>query len=218
MLLGANVVVFALIWLTGRYTSPILQNFALIPVARPFPDGHGGAVIVDGVSEGAYYQLLTSMFTHVQIWHIGFNMLALYWLGPQLEVLLGRLRYAGLYLVSGLAGSVAVFCLAAPFSWTIGASGAIFGLMGALLVVAIKVRGNVQALVGLIVVNVVITFAGSSFISWQGHLGGLVGGTLLGSVLVYAPRQRRSLWQGAGFAVVTVLLAAATLARTAALT
>ena len=80
------------------------------------------------------------MFTHVEIWHIGFNMLALYVLGPAARAAIGRTRFLALYLLSGLAGSATVLWLSAPHSQTLGASGAIFGLMGALLVVAIKVR------------------------------------------------------------------------------
>ena len=94
--------------------------------------------------------------------------------------------------MSGLVGSAAVYWLSAPNSITIGASGAIFGLMGALLVVAVKVKGDVQSLLTLVAINVVITVLGSSFISWQGHLGGFVGGLVIGAVLVYAPRERRT--------------------------
>ena len=70
---------------------------------------------------------------------------------------------------------------------TLGASGAIFGLMGALLVVGLKVRANVQQLLFWIGLNVVFTVTASSFISWQGHFGGLVGGALLAALVVYAP-------------------------------
>ena len=90
--------------------------------------------------------------------------------------MLGRVRFLALYLLSGLVGSAAVFWLSDPSSVTVGASGAIFGLMAALLVVAVKVRGDVQGLLVLVAVNVVITVFGAGFISWQGHLGGFVGG------------------------------------------
>ena len=68
-----------------------------------------GGTWIPGVADGAYYQLVTSMFTHVQLWHIGFNMFALYALGPQLELVVGRARFIALYFLSGLAGSALVY-------------------------------------------------------------------------------------------------------------
>jgi membrane associated rhomboid family serine protease len=173
---------------------------------------------VPGVADGAYWQLLTSAFTHVEIWHIGFNMLALYILGPQLEMILGRARFLALYLISALVGSTFVYWLGGEHTPTVGASGAIFGLMAALLVVAIKARGDVQGLLVLVAVNVAITVFGRGFISWQGHLGGFVGGLLLACALVYAPRSRRTAWQVAGLSFVTAVTVAAVVVRTLALT
>ena len=157
------------------------------------------------------------MFTHVQLWHIAFNMLALYVLGPQLESLLGRWRFLALYLLSGLFGSLVVYWLASPFSVTVGASGALFGLMAALLIVAIKSRRDVQSLLTLVLINVVITVIGAGFISWQGHLGGFVGGLLLGGALVYAPRRGRTAWQVAGVVLVAAVIVLGVVARTLAL-
>jgi membrane associated rhomboid family serine protease len=173
----------------------------------------GSLVTVTGVTDGAWWQPLTSMFTHVEVFHIGFNMLVLWTLGPQLELAVGRLRFLAVYLVSGLAGSAVVLWLAAPHSATLGASGAIFGLLGALLVIAVKVRGDVRGIATWIAVNLVLTFVLPLNISWQGHLGGLVGGILLGAVLVYAPRARRSMWQAAGVAAVSALVVAASVLR-----
>ena len=147
-----------------------------------------------GVADGAYWQLLTSAFTHVEVWHIGFNMLALWVLGPQLELAIGRSRFLALYLLSALAGSALVYWLADPAGSTLGASGAVFGLMGALLVLAVKVRGDVRGILTWVGINAVITFLFPN-ISWQGHLGGFLGGVLIAALLVYAPRQRRTAWQ-----------------------
>jgi membrane associated rhomboid family serine protease len=216
-LIGLNVLVFLMISATGGGDGWLLPNLALIPVGAVYlVDGQ--PTLVEGISDGAVWQLLTAMFTHVQLWHIGFNMLALYILGPQLELLLGRLRFAALYLFSGLVGSAVVYWLAAPFSVTVGASGAIFGLMAALLIVAIRVRGDVQGLLTLVAINVAITIFGASFISWQGHLGGFVGGLLLAAALVYAPKRGRSLWQAAGVGLVALLVVGVVVARTLALT
>jgi membrane associated rhomboid family serine protease len=154
------------------------------------------------------------MFTHVEVLHIGFNMLALWILGPQLELVLGRVRFVVLYLLSGLVGSAAVYCLSDPTNPTLGASGAIFGLMAALLVVALKARADVSQLMVWIGINAALTFF-SSGISWQGHVGGFLGGLVLAAILVYAPRQNRNTWQLAGFAGVAILVALVFALRTA---
>jgi membrane associated rhomboid family serine protease len=173
-----------------------------------------GTAWFDGVADGAGWQLVTSMFTHVEVIHIAFNMLALWILGPQLELAIGRVRFLALYLLSGLAGSVCVYWLSDPQTATLGASGAVFGLMAGLLVVAFKVRGNVQSILMWIGLNAVITVFGRGFISWQGHLGGFVGGLLLALVIVYAPRNRRVFWQVSGLCAIGAVLAALVLVRT----
>jgi len=216
-LVGVNLLVFVLILATGGSNGTLLPRFALIPLGSVYLV-NGQPQFVDGVADGAYWQLLTSMFTHVELWHIGFNMLALYVLGPQLEAILGRSRYLALYLLSGLVGSATVYWLAPEHSVTVGASGALFGLMAALLVVAVKVRGDVQGLLVLVAVNAAITAFGHGFISWQGHLGGFVGGVVLALVLVYAPRAHRTAWQVTGMTVVGVGIVASVVLRTLMLT
>jgi membrane associated rhomboid family serine protease len=206
ILIGINLLVFVLVVATGGSNGSLLPRLALIPVGGIYLV-NGQPTFVDGVANGAYWQLLTSMFTHVQIWHIGFNMLALYVLGPQLEALLGRVRFITLFLLS-----------AGEHSPTIGASGALFGLMAALLVVALRAKGDVQSLMWLVAINVVITVLGAGYISWQGHLGGFVGGLVLGVILVYAPKRRRTLWQVLGCSMVAALIVIAVVARTAVLT
>jgi membrane associated rhomboid family serine protease len=234
ILIGINALVWVLIVSTGGAGSAWIARLALLPVGRcELADGSGRflpgfgeaqcAVSPDrltwfpGVADGAPWQLLTSMFTHVDIWHIGFNMLALWFLGPQLEAAIGRTRFLALYLLSGLSGSVLVYLLTPVHTPTLGASGAIFGLMGALLMIAIKVRADPRQLLMWIGLNFVITVLGRGFISWQGHLGGFVGGVLIAALLVYAPRQGRTVWQLLGLVVLAVLLAVVIVARTAAL-
>jgi membrane associated rhomboid family serine protease len=173
---------------------------------------------VTGVAEGAYWQPLTAMFTHVEIWHIGFNMLALWFLGPQLEAAIGRARFLGLYLLAGLCGSAVVYWFAPLNSLTVGASGAIFGLMGGLLVIGLKVKADLSQLLIWIGLNFLITVLGRGFISWQGHLGGFLGGALVAAIIAYAPRRHRRMWQGLGFGVLAVALVAAYVVRTAVLT
>ena len=230
-LIGINLAVWMLILGTGGATSKWVDRLSLIPNGQ-CSAGRGGyypgitdpttcrtavnGTWFDGVATGAPWQLLTSMFTHVEVFHIGFNMLALWILGPQLEMVLGRARYLGLYLLSGLVGSVAVYWLSGQATPTLGASGAIFGLMGALLVLAYKVRADLSQLLTWIGLNAALTFFGSG-ISWQGHLGGFIGGVALAGVIAYAPRERRTAWQAAGFGAVALLVVVAILARTAAL-
>ena len=210
VLIAINAVVWILILVTGGGRSRLVGLLALRPSSLV-----GGQAVpgYHSVASGDYWQLLTSMFTHIQLTHIGFNMLALYVLGPGLEAAVGRTRFLALYLVSGLAGSASVMWFSTPYGLTLGASGAIFGLMGALLVVAVKVHGDVRGILTWIAINFVITFVFSSYISWQGHLGGFVAGVLLGGVLAYAPRARRTAWQTAGVAGVAVLVAVATVTR-----
>ncbi len=227
VLIALNAAVWIAIIATGAGDSRLVDWLALSPRGFCFSQGLGfgpatglscanGGELYPGVSDGAYWQLVTSMFTHVQLWHIGFNMFALYALGPQLELAVGRARFLALYFLSGLAGSALVF-------WgdrgALGASGAIFGLMGALLIVAIKVRGDVRGILTWIGINFVITFVFVNSISWEGHLGGFLGGTAIGVVLVYTPRgPRRTTLQVAGLAVIAAVVLLAIAARTATIT
>ena len=213
-LIGLNLLVFLAIQATGGRQSRLLAELGLMPTGGAFLDAQGVPYYAEGVSDGAPWQLVTSMFTHLEVWHVFFNLMALYLLGPQLEHLLGRARFTLLYLMSGLVGSVTVYWLAAPSSMTIGASGAIFGLMGALLVVARKVGADTSALLALLGINTVITVLGAQYISWQGHLGGFVGGLVIAAALVYAPRTRRTAWQALWLSVVGVALVVLTLVRT----
>ena len=148
------------------------------------------------VAEGELYRLVTSAFVHYGVMHLLFNMWALFVVGPPLEMWLGRLRFAGLYALSGLGGSVLVYLLAPLNASTAGASAAVFGLFGATFVVAKRLHLNVGWVVALIGINLVFTFAAPG-ISWQGHVGGLVTGALVALGYVYAPREHRNLVQAA---------------------
>jgi membrane associated rhomboid family serine protease len=135
------------------------------------------------VAHGDWWRLVTSMFLHASILHIGFNMAALYFIGTPVELYLGRARYIGLYLVSGLAGSAGAL-IQSPSVPTLGASGAIFGILGAMLIIEWQATGRLagQAMTW-IVINLVISFSIPG-ISWGGHVGGLIGGILI--TLAYA--------------------------------
>lgn len=139
------------------------------------------------VADGDYYRLVTSAFLHYGLLHIGFNMWALYVLGPPLEQHLGRVRFAALYGLSALGGSVLVYLFSPLNAATAGASGAIFGLFGATFVAAKRLNLDVRWLVTLIAINLVLTFTIPG-ISWQGHLGGLLTGALVALIYVRVPQ------------------------------
>ena len=137
-----------------------------------------GALFGPLVAHGDWWRLVTAGFLHAGILHLGMNMLILWLIGSPLEEMLGRGRYVLLCFVSLLAGSTGAL-LQAPLVPTVGASGAIFGLFGALLVLEYFATGQIvggQAF-GLIVINLIFSFTFSN-ISWGGHIGGLVGGIL----------------------------------------
>jgi membrane associated rhomboid family serine protease len=129
------------------------------------------------VGQGDWWRLITAAFLHGSVLHIAFNMLALWWFGGPVEEYLGRTRFVLLYLVSGLAGSAGAL-LQAPTTPTVGASGAIFGILGAMLILEWQMTGRLGGnAMSLIILNLLISFAVPN-ISWGGHVGGLVGGIL----------------------------------------
>jgi membrane associated rhomboid family serine protease len=161
--------------------------------------------------------MVTSMFTHQEIWHIAFNMLSLWWLGGPLEAALGRARYLALYFISGLAGSALAYLLASPTTATLGASGAIFGLFGATAVLMRRLNYDMRPIIALLVINLIFTFSPGFNISWQAHIGGLVAGVVVGYAMVHAPRERRSIVQYGTCALVLGVVVLMTVLRTAQL-
>jgi membrane associated rhomboid family serine protease len=172
----------------------------------------GGKVITDGALIGAaidlngdWYRLVTAMFLHGSMIHLAFNMAALYWLGTVVEQALGTWRFLLIYFVSGIAGSAGALLLSTQFQPTVGASGAIYGILGALLVLEYLTTGSFagQAM-GLIVLNLVITLTIPN-ISLGGHLGGLVGGIAATFVLMKFRNHRQRLLGPALVVLVGVL-------------
>jgi len=144
--------------------------------------------------------------------HIAFNMYALYLFGPFAEKALGTVRFIAAYLTAALASSVFVYWLEKPEVATIGASGAVFGLFGLVLLLLLKAKQDVTTLIILLAINAVISLQGN--ISWQGHLGGFVAGCVLGAAFAYAPRDRKQLVQLIVFGVVWVAMIVAVIIRT----
>jgi len=170
----------------------------LVTVAQGSGIGNpGGALFEDmwltgvQVGGGDWYRLVTAMFLHASILHIAFNMLALWWFGTAVEEALGAWRYVVLYFVSGIVGSVGALLFSSPLAVTVGASGAIFGIMGSLLILQYRATGTLAGpVLTVIVLNLAFTFAIPG-ISKGGHIGGLVGGIL--TTLAFDEARRRRL-------------------------
>jgi membrane associated rhomboid family serine protease len=129
------------------------------------------------VADGDWWRLITAAFLHASMLHIIFNMLALWWIGGPLEAAIGHWRFLVIYGVAGLAGSAGAL-VATPQAVTVGASGAIFGLLGAMLVIQWQQTGTIAGpALTLVLINLAITFAVPN-ISYGGHIGGLIGGAL----------------------------------------
>ncbi|QTE29517.1 rhomboid family intramembrane serine protease [Pengzhenrongella sicca] len=168
-------------------------------------------------------RFISSAFLHSEgnILHLGFNMYALYLVGPYLEHTLGRWRFVALYLLAAVGGSVGVLLLASPvvtatsFAWVsgvVGASGAVFGMFGAILVVLRRLGGDARQIVVLIGINAVLGFVVPG-IAWQAHLGGLVTGLALGAAYAYSSRERRDLVAVVATVAMAVLLVGLALAK-----
>lgn len=160
------------------------------------------------------WRMVTVAFLHSpsQVFHIVFNMLALWLTGSYLEPLLGRARFVAFYLLAAFGGSVFLLVLADPenqrqwYGGAVGASGAVFGLFAALFVVNRRLRMDTAGIAVMIGINAAIGFVPGYNIAWQGHLGGLVTGLVAGAILAYAPRERRTLVQVCGLVAVLVVL------------
>ncbi|WP_181019637.1 rhomboid family intramembrane serine protease [Nonomuraea typhae] len=196
-LLAINLLVYGAQYLVG---TSVTATLAMWPA---------GVVLGD-----QYYRLITAAFVHGGVFHILFNSWALFVLGPNLERAFGHVRFIALYLISALGGSTLGLWLDAPNTFTVGASGAIFGLFGAIFVVGRRLNMDVRGIAVLIVINLVITFLPGFNISWTGHVGGLITGSALAAALAYAPRKNRTAMQVAAVVGALVILGALVLLRT----
>ena len=183
------------------------------------PSLTGRFAFVPAYGEVEPYRFLSAAFLHGPIFHIGFNMYALWVVGSYLEPLLGRLRFGALYLVSAIGGSVGSLLLATPAiapnaGWlvpSVGASGAVFGLFGALLVLNRHLGRPTGGIWVILVINAAIGFTPG--IAWQAHLGGFVTGLACSLMLVATSGQPRRRWQVPLLAGVLVLLVAAAVVK-----
>jgi membrane associated rhomboid family serine protease len=169
-LIVANVIIFLL----QQADPSITTRYGLVPLL---------------VEQGQYERLITAAFLHANLLHLATNMLTLYIVGAPLERVLRTGRYLAVYLLSALGGSLLSLWLSPQFSIGVGASGAIFGLFGALLILRRQVGAEAGGLLVLIGLNLVISFAVPN-ISWQAHIGGLVTGVLVALALQATGRVR----------------------------
>ncbi|MBC8093881.1 MAG: rhomboid family intramembrane serine protease, partial [Pseudonocardia sp.] len=172
VLIVLNIAIFAFTAfqaqnIADNYNSDLFGQWAL---AAPY------------VAAGDFWRLVTSGFLHFGPLHLAFNMYALWVIGRDMELLLGRGRFLAVYLIGMLGGAAAVLVLQ-PDALVAGASGAVFGLMGGLLVALLRLRRPINQVVVLLAINLALGFFIPG-ISWQAHVGGIVAGAAATAVLV----------------------------------
>ncbi len=176
-LVVANLAVYGLGVLAGLAGASIVPAYGMVGAA---------------VATGEWWRLLTAPFLHAGLWHVGLNMFALWVLGGVVEPLLGRGRFLALYVLSALGGTVASYLFNSPLIVSVGASGAVFGLLGATLVLLRRLDRDVSGVVVILLLNVVLGFVLPG-IDWRAHLGGLLVGAVVAAGFAYPPRGSRTL-------------------------
>ena len=194
--------------------TPVVIGIVVVCVAIFVISGFGKASVIARFGMSPYdvhflhqnYRFFTSIFLHLDFLHIAFNMITLLIVGPAVEVMLGKIRFLTLFLLAGIGGNVLSYLIAPVNGLSAGASGAIFGVLGAYVVLALIRHKPMGPVVALIVINLVIGFTGN--IEWQAHLGGLLTGAVLALAFHYASTSR----QTARDVAITVGASVATLA------
>jgi len=200
-LIGANVLAFLITVATAggqimaNFRSPIFADFATNPLL---------------IADGQWWRMLTGAFMHYGLTHLAVNMFSLYILGRDLEQYLGSVRYAAVYFLSAIGGSVAVVLFGLPLQSVAGASGAIFGLLGATGVALYQRKANLRSLFAILLINAVISLLPG--ISLAAHAGGFVIGAVAGAIVIYG--KRRGQLVTAGLVVLGAVLVGLTLLGT----
>ena len=181
MVTRALIVLNVLAFVWELYTGALHSDAALV---------RDGVLVPILVTQGhEWWRIITSAFLHAGIWHIGLNMLSLYWLGRFIEVVLRPFKTAVVYFIALIISGLTIVYFSPPDAATLGASGAIFGLFGALFAIGLKLgeRGKdlVRSNIGILVINLLWTFMVPG-ISWQAHVGGLISGFIV-TYLIYSP-------------------------------
>ncbi|MDR0365897.1 MAG: rhomboid family intramembrane serine protease [Bifidobacteriaceae bacterium] len=190
----------------------IAQMFAFQPVTAQL-------ALAPGFVWTEPWRLVTGAFAHGGVAHLLLNMYALWVVGTFAEQLLGRARFIALYFGSALGGAAMVLAYFRLFDFTyqgavqatVGASGAVFGLFAALLVLGRRIKADIRGIAIVIAFNLVLSFT-LAHISWQGHVGGMLTGAAMAAVYAYAPPKRRRLFAWLAIAGVLVLVAAVVVA------
>ena len=205
---------------TPVVSTAIVAVCVVVFVLQQVLPGFTDQIVFDpGAARAQPWRFLTAAFAHASVTHILFNMIALWAVGAQyLERLLGAARYAAVYLVSALGGSVVYMLFSSPppipfappdqHFWgspTVGASGAVFGLFGAMLVLNRHLGRSSAGMYATIAINAVIGFVVPN-IAWQAHLGGLLTGAAVAAVIAWSSSPSRRRWQWPGVGVVVVVL------------
>jgi membrane associated rhomboid family serine protease len=187
-LVGINVALWLLQIMPGSFVTDLFAYVPQLTAVQP-------------------WRMITAGFVHdpANVLHVLLNMYSLYIFGQVLEPMIGRARFAALYMISLFGGSVGVLWLASPDNWVVGASGAIFGLMAAYFVILRTLGQNSSQILGLIAINLVFGFLASG-VSWQGHVGGLVTGGAVALILANTRRIDQQAAQRLGLVSVVVLL------------
>jgi len=191
-IIGLSLLVYLIQFVTGDQGSPVTSELTYYPV----------------LTAAEPWRMLTAIFTHLSVLHVLLNMYTLFIFGPMLESSLGRIRFIALYLIAGFGGSVAVLLLA-PDGGVAGASGAIFGLMGAFFVIQRRLGGGSTQVLVLIALNLAAGFFIGG-ISWQGHVGGLVAGVATAAIMVATRQRKQRVLQVTLLAALVVVLIAIT--------
>lgn len=200
--MGLNVLAFAVTALQSR---SLIDNNADSSLFRAW------ALFPPGVANGDIERVIGSGFLHLGPVHLLVNMFALYIIGRDVEAILGRARYVAVYLVSLLGGSASVMILETPISVTAGASGAIFGLLGAQAVILLKLKRSPTPILVVIALNIFISVTIPGISLW-GHTGGLVAGALATAGILFLPGSTRSPrigWAAVAGVAILVLVAIA---------
>jgi membrane associated rhomboid family serine protease len=227
VLIALNVLVYL-----GELAKPeLVDRLGSLGIGLVGPDGN--LFVADGgtyegfegvgIAHGEPYRLITSAFVHLLpaeggfgIAHIAFNMWWLWRLGRPAEEMLGRWRFAALYLLAALGGSVLGY-LVDPGMNAVGASGAVFGLTAAYWIFMRRLGQNMYEANRMVAFSLIWLVISAGFTSWQGHLGGLLAGGTIALAFAYAPRRRRALVQAGAVAAMVVLLAVLVVVKTSEL-
>lgn len=202
LLIGLNVGIFLLTVLEARSVmgnsqAGLFEMWSLRPIA---------------VAQGEWWRLFSTGFLHFGPIHLAFNMWALWVIGRDIEMFLGRARFLLLYLVSLLGGAAASFLFSQVQAETAGASGAVFGLMAAAAVLLHRLGRSPRPAIMLLSINIALSILIPG-VSLSGHLGGLVVGAAVAAILVYAPRGRERAVQLGGIAALVIVLLALMVVR-----